>query len=84
MIKIYDVRNEVISAISQSDLGNRMPSANQDQKSKNQIKCDFYSNATLIRNIVLVFILFLWLINKSDFNNFLLKHSRHYIEYIER
>ena len=80
MIKIYDVRNEVINALSQSDLGNRMPSANQDQNSKNQIKSNFYSNVTLVRNIVLDFILFLWLISKSDFNNLLPIHSRHYIE----
>ena len=84
MIKIYDVRNEVINAISQSDLGNRMPSANQDQNSKDWIKFSFYSNATLVRNIVLDFILFLWLITKSDFNNLLPIHSRHDIEYIER
>ena len=84
MIKNYDVRYEVINSSSQSDLDNRMPSANQDQNSKNQIKSDFYSNATLARNIAIVCIYLWWFINKSDFNNLLPIHSRHYIEYIER
>ena len=75
--KNYEVIDDVMDISSKSNLGNCKLHSRKSQFT--HLVCSFRNVAT-VRNIVQGFLLFLWLINKSDFNNFLPDHSRHYIE----
>ena len=68
--KNYEVIDDVMDIFSKSNLGNRKL---HSRKSEITHLICYFRNVTTVRNIAQVFFLFLWLINKSDFNNLFTK-----------